>query len=83
MRKILKTWEKFESKEKTEKEAKEYFKKNKYKLELIDEIVEKVKADSKRIVAEPRTFSWIFLLAALVLFLIEVAVRRIQEGKRQ
>lgn len=41
MRELLKTWEKFEHKEVSEKEAKEHFKNNPYKLELIDEIVAK------------------------------------------
>ncbi len=41
MRKILKSWDKFSHEEKTEKEAKEYFKNNPYKLELIDEIAKK------------------------------------------
>ncbi|MFA5751300.1 MAG: threonine--tRNA ligase [Candidatus Paceibacterota bacterium] len=41
MKEILKNWNKFTVEEKTEKEAKEYFKNNPYKIELIDEIVEK------------------------------------------
>ncbi len=41
MRQILKSWKEFKGKEKTEKEAKEYFSKNEYKKELIDEIIEK------------------------------------------
>ncbi|MFA6463577.1 MAG: threonine--tRNA ligase [Candidatus Paceibacterota bacterium] len=41
MRKSLSKWEKFSHKEVSEKEAKEYFKGNQYKLELIDEIVSK------------------------------------------
>ena len=41
MKEILKTWKEFESAEKSEKEAKEYFQKNEYKIELIDEIVGK------------------------------------------
>lgn len=41
MKEILPTWKNFEHKEINEKEAKEFFKDNKYKLELIDEIVEK------------------------------------------
>ncbi|MEK7514494.1 MAG: threonine--tRNA ligase, partial [Patescibacteria group bacterium] len=41
MREILKTWETFESKVVTEKEAKEFFKGNTYKNELIDEIASK------------------------------------------
>lgn len=41
MHEIVKKWEGFEKKEVTEKEAKEFYKDNPYKLELIDEIVKK------------------------------------------
>ena len=41
MRKGLSKWEKFSHKEVSEKEAKEFFKDNPYKIELIDEIVSK------------------------------------------
>lgn len=41
MKEILKTWKEFSGEEKTETEAKKYFKKNEYKIELIDEILEK------------------------------------------
>ncbi len=41
MRKQINNWKEFSHEEKTEKEAKEYFKNNPYKLELIDEIVSK------------------------------------------
>src|SRR3989338_877452 len=41
MKGILKNWTKFESAEKSEKEAKEHFKKNEYKIELINEIISK------------------------------------------
>lgn len=41
MREILKSWKEFQNEEKSEKEAKEYFKKNEYKIELVNEIVEK------------------------------------------
>jgi len=41
MKEILKSWKGFESEEKTEKEAKEYFLKNEYKIELINEITGK------------------------------------------
>ncbi|MAG15999.1 hypothetical protein CMO88_02975 [Candidatus Woesearchaeota archaeon] len=47
----------------------------------VKEIVEKVKSDSKRIISAPSSYSWIFLLAALLVFLAEIAVRRVQEGK--
>ncbi len=41
MRDILKTWKHFEAREVSAEEAKEFFKHNPYKLELIDEIVGK------------------------------------------
>ncbi len=41
MKKLSNTWESFEKKDVTEKEAKEVFKGNPYKLELIEEIVAK------------------------------------------
>lgn len=41
MREFLKSWDKFEYEEKSEVEAKEYFKNNPYKIELIDEILGK------------------------------------------
>src|SRR3989344_46863 len=41
MKEILKSWKEFESEEKSEKEAKEYFKKNEYKIELVEEIIGK------------------------------------------
>ncbi len=41
MKKLLTSWKKFEHKEVSETEAKEIFKENPYKLELIDEIVSK------------------------------------------
>ena len=41
MKEILKNWTKFEGAEKSEKEAKEHFKKNEYKIELINEIISK------------------------------------------
>ena len=46
-----------------------------------EQIVEKVKEDSKRILSTPVSYSWMFLLAALLVFLTEIAFRRIQEGK--
>jgi len=50
MKEILKSWKEFSHEEKTEKEAKEYFANNEYKLELINEIVEKGSADAKALV---------------------------------
>ncbi len=41
MSSILKTWKNFTRREMSEKEAKEFYKNNPYKIELIDEIVEK------------------------------------------
>lgn len=41
MRELLKSWKEFTHEEKTEKEAKNYFGKNEYKCELIDEIIGK------------------------------------------
>ena len=41
MKKLLPTWKEFSHKEVSEEEAKEFFKDNPYKLELIDEIVAK------------------------------------------
>lgn len=41
MKELLASWNKFESEEKTPDEAKEYFKNNEYKIELINDIVEK------------------------------------------
>ncbi|MBP9714900.1 MAG: threonine--tRNA ligase [Candidatus Pacebacteria bacterium] len=41
MRENLKSWKEFTSEEKTSDEAKEYFRNNEYKVELINEIVEK------------------------------------------
>jgi len=41
MREILKSWKEFTHEEKTKKEAQKYFKDNSYKLELIEEIIEK------------------------------------------
>ena len=41
MRKLLPSWKEFSHREVSEKEAKELFKGNKYKLELIDEIISK------------------------------------------
>ena len=41
MRSILQTWKEFSHKEVTSEEAKEFFKNNPYKLELIEEIVKK------------------------------------------
>lgn len=41
MKELLKTWKEFSNEEKTEQEAKKYFEKNEYKIELIEEIINK------------------------------------------
>ncbi|HNW71916.1 MAG TPA: threonine--tRNA ligase [Candidatus Paceibacterota bacterium] len=41
MREILKSWKEFNHEEKIEQEAKEYFKENEYKIELINDILNK------------------------------------------
>ena len=46
-------------------------------------LVEKARADSRRPVSEPTAFSWMLLLAALVVFLAEVSVRLIQERREK
>ncbi len=46
-----------------------------------DAIIDKVKEDSRRVVSEPVPYSWMFLLAAMMVFLAEVCVRKILEGK--
>ena len=48
----------------------------------VDGIVDKVIRDSRRILNEPVSYSWIFLLSALALFLLEIAVRRMAEGRQ-
>ncbi|OGI63751.1 threonine--tRNA ligase [Candidatus Nomurabacteria bacterium RIFCSPLOWO2_01_FULL_41_21] len=47
MRENLKSWTEFTHEEKTAEEAKEYFKDNLYKLELIDEVEQRRSADDK------------------------------------
>src|SRR3989338_329381 len=54
MREILKTWKEFEGREVTEKEAKEIYKDNPYKLELIDEIVSRRSAAAKAMADEEK-----------------------------
>ena len=46
-----------------------------------DLIISKVKEDSMRRSSEPVSHSWILLLAALIIFLFEIGIRRFQEGK--
>ena len=47
----------------------------------VESIVNKVREDSRRAALEPVSHSWILLLAALVIFLFEIALRRFQEVK--
>ncbi len=48
----------------------------------IQEIINKVKEDSKRTKTETQSYSWLFALAALAIFLLEIAIRRAIETKR-
>jgi hypothetical protein len=48
-----------------------------------DAIVQKAIRDSRRISSEAVSYSWLFLLAALVLFLADIAARRITENRRK
>ena len=45
--------------------------------ENIDEIVEFIKQKSTKVRLVRKSYSWIFLLAALILYLVEVCVRRL------
>ncbi|MBI2574456.1 VWA domain-containing protein [Candidatus Woesearchaeota archaeon] len=45
-------------------------------------IINKVKQDSRRVKTDSKSYSWAFALAALCIFLFEIAVRRIMETKR-
>lgn len=47
----------------------------------VDEIVRKVIEDSKKVVIETVNYRWIFALAAAIIFLIEIAYRRLTEFK--
>ncbi|MBI2144590.1 VWA domain-containing protein [Candidatus Woesearchaeota archaeon] len=47
------------------------------------ELLEKVKADSKRLVTREKSLSWIPLVVALAVFLLEIAVRKVWEGSEQ
>ncbi len=53
-----------------------------FEPENTDAIIAKVKQDSKRIKTESKSYSWVFALLALTLFLLEIALRRIMETKR-
>ena len=45
-------------------------------------IIEKVKTDSKRIKSDSRSYAWILALSAMMLFLAEIAIRKLVESKR-
>lgn len=47
------------------------------------EIIDKVKADSRRVTTRADSYSWIFAIAAIVVFLLELAIRRILERKQR
>ena len=46
------------------------------------EIVEFIKENSKRKKIDKINYSWIFILTALFIFLIEVCIRRIMENRK-
>ncbi|MBI2133178.1 VWA domain-containing protein [Candidatus Woesearchaeota archaeon] len=48
----------------------------------IQGIIDKVKQDSKRITTQSKSYSWILVLSALSIFLIEIAARKAIETKR-
>jgi hypothetical protein len=48
----------------------------------IEKIVELIKINSRRIKTDNVFYRWLFILAALVLFLIDVCVRRFNENRR-
>ncbi len=49
----------------------------------IDDIIEKVKTMSKRIILKTENYRWPFALSALVIFLVEIFIRRLFENKRR
>ncbi len=48
----------------------------------IQGIISKVKQDSKRIKTQSVSYSWIFAILALLIFLVEIGIRRVLETKR-
>ncbi|MBI2580693.1 VWA domain-containing protein [Candidatus Woesearchaeota archaeon] len=51
-----------------------------FRPEQTDEILQKVKDDSKRLVTRQKSLAWIPLMIALVVFLLDIAVRKLWEG---
>ncbi|MBI2142657.1 hypothetical protein HYU15_04200, partial [Candidatus Woesearchaeota archaeon] len=47
-----------------------------------DSIINKVRQDSRRAKTDSKSYAWAFALAALCIFLFEIAVRRIMETKK-
>ncbi|MBI2141134.1 VWA domain-containing protein [Candidatus Woesearchaeota archaeon] len=45
-----------------------------------DEILQKVRDDSKRLVTRQKSLAWIPLIIALVVFLLDIAIRKLWEG---
>ncbi|MBW3018266.1 VWA domain-containing protein, partial [Candidatus Woesearchaeota archaeon] len=50
--------------------------------DAVDKIVELIKVNSRRIKTENVFYTWAFVLAALILFLIDVCIRRLNENRR-
>ncbi len=48
----------------------------------VDEIIAKVKQDSRRIKTDTTSYAWVFALGAIMVFLAEIAARRVIETKR-
>ncbi len=53
-----------------------------FKEQEISQIINKVKEDSKRLKTETISYSWIFITAALIVFLLEISLRRAVENKQ-
>ncbi len=51
-----------------------------FRPEQTDEILQKVKDDSKRLVTRQKSLAWVPLIIALVVFLLDIAARKIWEG---
>jgi uncharacterized membrane protein len=45
-----------------------------------DELIKKVREDSRRLVTTPKSLAWIPLVMALLIFLVDIAIRRLWEG---
>lgn len=48
-----------------------------------DQIIEKIKQDSKRVVVDKHHVRWPFIIIAMVVYLVEVAIRRYAEHTKQ